>query len=239
MRWLVPVLVALTLAACGAEETTFDAAADRALFAKAREDARARAFEREDAAARAAAAIPLTGGYTTCFALIEPVKVEWPPVPAGEYAVDALLRLDVRMEAGLEYDRVLVEIFNDGNLPARIGATDLSLHVRQEGSASFYTIVEIGQFTFTISFNPETEIAAGGSVQWRITPYEGRQWHVPKECWTLAAPVEYRARLVSRGIPERKLAACDVVSAWYVSNKPRRWLPDHQTYDMFKGMIQK
>jgi hypothetical protein len=239
MRWLVLVLVALTLAACGAEEPTFDTAADRALLVKARDDARAQAFEREDAAARAAAAIPLTGGGFTTFGGLRPIKVEWPPVPAGEYAVDAPLRLDVRMEAGLEYDCVLVEIFNDGALPARIGATDLSLDVRQEGSASFYTISQIGQFTFTICFTPETEIAVGGSVQWRITPYEGRQWHVPKECWTLTAPVEYRARLVSRGMPERKLAACDVVSAWYVSNKPRRWLPDHQTYDMFKGMIQK
>jgi hypothetical protein len=234
MRWLVLVLVALALAACGAEEPTFDAAADRALLFKVRDDARAQAFEREDAAARAAVVIPLTGGFTTSFPLIEPAEPVWLPVPAGEYAVDAPLRLDVRMETGLEYDRVLVEIFNDGNLPARIGATDLSLDVRQEGSASFYTIKEIGRFTFTINFNPETEIAAGGWITWRVTPYEGRQWHVPKECWTLNAPVEYRARLVSRGIPERKLVACDVVSPWYVSNKPRRWLPDHQTYDMFK-----
>ena len=191
MRWAPLILVGLLLAACGADEPTFDAVADRAAFGKAREIAREMAAERAEAEAEWA--VPPSGEFA---GMIEPVEPAESILPvAGDFARYATLKVDAAIVAGRKHDRVRVDIYNLASLPVRIPGDALSLEVRPEGSPASYFIKERTPAFFTIYYESIIEVEAQGRTTIWIDAYMGYYWTVPRECRTLSGAVEYRARL--------------------------------------------
>jgi len=151
------------------------------------------------------------------------------------------------MGRGAEQDHLEVVVTNVGSRPARIwqtwnswGSKTLSLEVRAQGTSTICTI-QNGLCTWTMNGPTTKQIPVGASATEMISPYDGYTWIVPRECFGFDGPVEYRARLqIGNDFEEtRKLGVteCDVYSPWYLSNSPRRWLPDRPTWDRFEGSL--